>query len=399
MNALVVILDGVSDRGTVTPLSTARTPNFDKLARASVCGLMYSIGRGVLPGSDTSHLAIFGYDPNQYYKGRGTYEALGAGMSMSHGEVAFRVNLATVDDGLVVVDRRAGRDPYLMDKMFQEMDGLRIEDVTVNLKHTVEHRGAMTLSGPGLSHLVTNADPHETGAKVCEVQALAPEASKTARIMNEFTRLSYEKLSRCEANLKRAEKGLKSANIMLARGAGYFEKVEPFEKRFGMKAVCVAAGALYRGVARYVGMDLVDVPGATGTTETNLAAKAGACLDARAHYQFIFCHIKGTDACGHDGQFDKKKAFIERVDAEFVSLVEGKFDVIIFTGDHSTPVTAKRHSADPTPFVFYHADCRADDCRRFTEADCAHGGLGVLQGIHVVPLVQDYLDVAHMFGE
>jgi 2,3-bisphosphoglycerate-independent phosphoglycerate mutase len=217
--------------------------------------------------------------------------------------------------------------------------------------------------------------------------------------MNEFTRLSYEKLSRCEANLKRAEKGLKSANIMLARGAGYFEKVEPFEKRFGMKAVCVAAGALYRGVARYVGMDLVDVPGATGTTETNLAAKAGACLDARAHYQFIFCHIKGTDACGHDGQFDKKKAFIERVDAEFVSLVEGKFDVIIFTGDHSTPVTAKRHSADPTPFVFYHADCRADDCRRFTEADCAHGGLGVLQGIHVVPLVQDYLDVAHMFGE
>jgi len=399
MNALLVILDGVSDRGTATPLSTAKTPQLDALAKTSCCGMMYSIGRGVLPGSDTSHLAIFGYDPHEYYKGRGTFEALGAGMSMSHGEVAFRINLATVSESMAVEDRRAGRDPYLMDQIFAEMNGLQIEDVTVNLMHTVEHRGAMTLSGPGLSYRITNADPHETGAKVCTVEALAPEAEKTARVMNEFTRLSYEKLSVCEANRLRREKGLKPANIMLARGAGYFEAVEPFEKRFGMKAMCVAGGALYRGVARYVGMDIVDVQGATGTTETDLKAKANACLAAREHYPFVFCHIKGTDSCGHDGEFDKKRDFLERVDSEFIPLVAGQFDVIVITGDHSTPVSVKRHSADPTPLLFWHADCRTDACRRFTEAECAAGALGVLQGIHVVPLIQDYLDVAHMYGE
>jgi len=399
MNALLVILDGLSDRGTETPLGKAKTPNFDRLAAESQCGMMYSIGRGVLPGSDTSHLAIFGYDPHIYYKGRGTFEALGAGMSMSQGEVAFRINLATVDDDMTVVDRRAGRDPYLMDRIFAEMHGVVIEDVTVNLKHTVEHRGAMTLSGPGLSHEITNADPHETGAKVCEVKALAPAGEKTARVMNAFTRLSAERLSACEANSKRAAKGLKPANIMLARGAGYFEAVPSLQERYGMKSVCIAGGALYKGVARYVGMDIKEVEGATGTTATDLAAKADACLNAGKDYQLVFCHIKGTDACGHDGQFDKKREFIERIDSEFAPRIAGKFDVIVITADHSTPVSVKRHSADPTPLIFCNRDCRVDAVDCFSEAACAGGSLGILEGRHVMPLCQDYLDVARMYGE
>jgi len=399
MNALLVILDGLSDRGVQTPLSTAKTGNLDALAAKSSCGMMYSIGRGVLPGSDTSHLAIFGYDPHEYYKGRGTFEALGAGMSMSHGEVAFRINVATVDDDMTVTDRRAGRDPFLMEEIFDEMQGVQIEDVTVKLKHTVEHRGAMTLSGPGLSHRITNADPHETGVKVCTVKALADEAEKTARVLNVFTRMSYERLCGCEANRERTAKGLKPGNIMLARGAGFFEKVEPIESRYGMKAACIAGGALYCGVARYVGMDVLEVERATGTVATDLGAKAEACLGARGKYDLVFCHIKGTDACGHDGRFEEKRDFIERIDAEFISKISDGFDVIVVSADHSTPVVVGRHSADPTPFLFYHKDCRADAVTVFSESACARGCLGVLEGRHVIPMIQDYLDLAHMYGE
>ena len=398
-NALMVVMDGVGDRGRETPLSKANTPNLDKLIPSASVGLLYTLGAGKLPGSDTAHLALFGYDPDQYYKGRGPFETLGAGVDLRSGDVSFRANLCTIDDKMIILDRRAGRADYGMDKIYQTLDNMKIEDVTLRAIHTVEHRGAVVFCGPGLSAAVGNTDPHETNQPVSQAKATDPSGEKIARIMNAFTKKAWELLKDHPVNKERVAKGLKPANMAVLRGAGLFEKVPSLQDRFGLKAVCIAGGALYKGVAKFVGMDVLNVPGATGTAATDLNAKANAALENAAKYDLVFVHIKGTDSGGHDGNFESKQKMIERTDAEFFSKVIGKFDTLVVTGDHSTPVSAKRHTADPAPILFWNNTCRPDGRKKFTEQNCAGGSLGQLTGTQLMHLILDYVDKEHMFGE
>ena len=397
--ALFVVMDGLGDRGAETPLSKANTPNLDKITPNCSLGLLYTLGAGQIPGSDTAHLALFGYDPHKYYRGRGPFEALGAGMELKHGDVAFRANLCTIDDNMVILDRRAGRADYGMDKIYATLDGMKIDDVTVHVLHTVEHRGAVVFSGPGLSANVTNTDPHEANQPVAQAKPLDSGAEKMAKVMNEFTKKAYELLKDHPVNKERIEKGLKPANMAVIRGAGMFEKIEGLKERFNLKAICIAGGALYKGVAKYVGMDVIDVPGATGTTKTDLNAKAQAVIKAANDYDLVFAHIKGTDSCGHDGDFEGKMKMIERADAEFFSQVIDKFDVFVLTGDHSTPVAAKRHTCDAAPILFRNETARPDGAKKFTELNCAGGSLGQLTGTELMHFILDYLHKGHMFGE
>ena len=399
MKTLLLIMDGVGDRGKETSLSRARTPHLDKLARASITGMLHPLGRGVVPGSDTSHLALFGYDPKVYYKGRGAFEAFGAGLDLRDKDVAFRTNLGTVDDELVVVDRRAGRDPFGLDELYAAIDGMEFGDVHAKVKHTVEHRGALVLSGPGLSAAVSNTDPHEVGVKLLRSKALSPDGEKTASVLNEFTDQARIVLSSHPVNKARQEKDKVVANAVLSRGAGIYFKPETFVAKYGLKAVCIAGGALYKGAARYVGMDVPDVPGATGTTSTDLGAKSAAVRRAVGTYGFVFAHVKGTDACGHDGNAELKRKMVERIDRELIGKVAELFDIIIITGDHSTPPSAKRHTADPVPVLFWHAEVRPDKSTRLCEAQCMNGGLGHIVALDIMGMVLDYLGKAEMFGE
>ena len=399
MKTLLLIMDGVGDRGKDTSLSRARTPHLDKLARMAITGMLHPLGRGVVPGSDTSHLALFGYDPKVYYKGRGAFEAFGAGLELEHGDVAFRTNLGTVDENLVVTDRRAGRDPMGLDELYTTLDGMEFDDVNVKIKHTVEHRGALVLSGPGLSAEVTNTDPHEVGVKLLTAKPLAPEGEKTASVLNRFTDRARAILAEHPVNKTRQGQGKMVANVVLSRGAGIYFKPESFPEKYGLKGVCVAGGALYKGVARYVGMDVPDVAGATGTTATDLGAKAAAIKKVVADHDFVFAHVKGTDAAGHDGNADLKRRVIERVDRELIPEVLALFDIVVVTGDHSTPPCAKRHTADPVPILFWHADVRPDRSSRLCESECMTGGLGHIVGLDIMDLVLDYLGKSEMFGE
>lgn len=397
--ALFVVMDGLGDRGGSTPLSAATTANLDKVVANCSLGLLFTLGPGQIPGSDTAHLALFGYEPRKYYAGRGPFEALGAGVDLKTGDVSFRANLATIDENMIILDRRAGRADYGMDKIFAALDGMQIEDVTVRMIHTVEHRGAAVLSGPGLSAAVSNTDPHETNLPVAEAKALDASGEKTARILNEFTKRARDLLKDHPVNNERVARDLKPANMAVLRGPGIFNEVESVGDRFGLKAVCIAGGALYKGVARFVGMDVIDVDGATGTAKTDLAGKAEAAIAASEDYDLVFVHIKGTDSCGHDGDFEGKRKMIERVDAEFFSAVLDKFDVIVVTSDHSTPVDAKRHTSDPSPLLFYHAHCRPDGAAKFTELACRTGSLGQLTGVELMNMILDYIDKGHMYGE
>lgn len=406
--AVLIVCDGMGDLPDAkgrTPLSAAKKPNMDRLAAEGITGLMHTIGRGIIPGSDTAHLALFGYDPRCYYSGRGVFEALGANLKLEKGDVAFRCNFATVGKGMKVVDRRAGRIGSAEAKIIgKALDGMKIGDVKVIFKPTVEHRAALVLRGKGLSWKISDADPHEgENAKVLAVKPLdrSKEAAKTAKVLNEFVKRSFEILERHPLNLKRKKAGLLPANIALPRGAGIYEKPPLLKERFGIRAGCVAGGALYKGVARFVGMDVVDVKGATGALDTDVMAKGRAALALlKKGYDFVFIHVKGTDNCGHDGKFDEKRKMIERIDGMVGLLVKGcgKETCIALTADHTTSCMKKRHSSEPTPFALWGPGIRRDEVRKFDELSCEKGGLGQFIGLDVMPMLLDLMNKEHVYG-
>ncbi|MBI5047306.1 2,3-bisphosphoglycerate-independent phosphoglycerate mutase, partial [Candidatus Micrarchaeota archaeon] len=337
--AILLIIDGLGDLPTPkTPLQAAKIPNFDKLAKNGITGLMSPIKPFVVPGSDTSHLQILGYDPAVYYCGRGPLEALGLGIVLKDGDVAFRANFATAKDGKII-DRRAGRVDTKTAALLSRDLSMKIEDVEIVFKNSMEHRGVLVLHGPGLSPKVTATDPHSS-MNVQQCIALSAEAEKTARIINEFTRESVTRLIQAKENQHRE----KPANIVLLRGAGNFKQVATFAQRFRINGACVAGGALYKGVSRYIGMDVLNVTGATGEKNTDLKAKANAAVDGLKTHEFVFVHVKGCDSAGHDGDFKTKKEMLERIDKEMLPILIRSSAYIVITGDHSTPVSRKAHS-------------------------------------------------------
>jgi len=401
MKALFIILDGLGDRlwRGKTPLISADKKNIDYLCENGINGVLHTIDRGIIPGSDTAHLALFGYDPYKYYRGRGTFEALGAGFSLKKGDIAFRVNLGTVDNNLVIKDRRAGRDPYKLKELFESIDGIEINNVKISAKHTTEHRGVVILRGKNLTNKISDIDPHKIGVNVLRCKPLEKNAELTASVVKKLVDRAYKILSGHEVNKERKKKGKLPANYLLLRGAGVYEKIESFEERYGIKGCCIAGGALYKGVAKYIGMDVIDVKGATGTVNTDLKAKAKAVFDNFDKYDFIFVHIKGTDSASHDGDFDLKKKMIERIDSEFISEIKNLDCIKLLTGDHSTPVKLARHSSDPVPLLFWSKDVRKDNVKSFGEISCAEGGLGHLKGKDLMKIILDYMNKGVMFGE
>nr|MCR5852753.1 2,3-bisphosphoglycerate-independent phosphoglycerate mutase [Methanophagales archaeon] len=403
--AILLVCDGLGDRpfaerGGKTPLQVAKKPNSDELAREGINGQMDVISPGIVPGSDTAHLALLGYDPFQCYPGRGTFEALGAGIELKEGDIAFRGNFATVaeDGSMRILDRRAGR--FGSKALADALNGIEINGVEVIVKHTVEHRCAVVFRGEGLSRFVSDVDPHEEGLppRKCIPTRSERNAERTARIVNEFVRRSHEILSEHPENEERRRKGVPVANILLLRGAGAHESVEPFQERFGFKACCIAGASLYKGVAKFLGIPTIDVEGATGNANTNLKAKAESAIEALKTHDFVFVHVKATDNFGHDGDFDGKVRMIERIDAEMISLFREIDAYVVVTADHSTPVSLRRHSADPVPVVICGDGVRTDTVQKFDEFAAASGGLGRLRGKDLIPILSDLMGFYKMFG-
>jgi len=392
--AILLVIDGLGDLPTPkTPLQIAKKPNLDTLAENGITGLMSTIAPGIIPGSDTSHLQLFGYEPIQFYSGRGPLEALGVGMDLEHGDIAFRANFATVDDSLNILDRRAGRIETSIGKELEKIVNMKIEDVEVIFKSSVEHRGALVLRGSGLSPAITPTDPHGPG-RVLSSEPLEPGAEKTARIVNKFTKAVNELLKKAEAN-----KGRKlPANMILLRGPGPFRYAPSVFEMFGITAACIAGGALYKGVARYVGMEVIYVEGATGTKNTDLKAKGQAALAALSNHDFVFIHVKATDSFGHDGDCKGKAAMIERIDKELIPLLAKSGACLVITGDHSTPCSRKNHSGHEVPILVYGKDERKDEVKKFDEISCMEGGLGHIYGRDVMPMILNLIEKSMMYG-
>lgn len=400
-----VIIDGLGDRpvrelGDLTPLESANTPNLDKIASNGINGAMITLGRGMVPGSDVAHLAVFGYDRNKYYSGRGPIEIAGLGIKLKHGDVALRSNLGTLDlASNKIVDRRAGR---LRDvsAFIKDLDGIEIDGVNFKVVPGTGHRAGVIMRGEGLSANITDADPHIEGLEPSYPMPKddTPEAKRTAEVLSKFIDASHKILAGLEENNVRAKSGLHVANYLLVRGAGFYTEVPSFYSRYGLNACVVAGAGLYKGIGAFLGMDVISVDGANGQPDTNIVAKVNSVKENLKKYDFVFVHIKAADSLGEDGNFNGKKLFIERIDSAIKDLADLEDVLLVITGDHSTPCEIKRHSADPVPVVMHGVGIRKDNVINFGERSCVVGGLGSISGADLMPEIMNIIGLSKLIG-
>lgn len=385
---LFIILDGLGDRpikelGNRTPLEAARTPNLDLLAENGICGLITPCYFGDFPSSQEAHLSLFGYDLKKWNMGRGVFEVLGIGMELGKEDVALRGNFATVDKNLKIIDRRAGRISH-KESLIEALGGVTIEGIKFLLGGAVSHRLGIILRDKNLSDEISDGDPFKDGIKAPKVlpKKSSPEASFTAKVLNEFLARAHQILKNHPLNKKREKKGFLPANYILVRGAGGLKRIPSFQKKWGLRACCIAGGTLYKGIGKTLGMDLIKVKGATAKANTNLLGKFKAARLALKRYNFVFCHIKATDNFSHDGDFFGKKKFIEKIDKNLLILFKLKNALIVVTGDHSTPCKLKEHSTNPLPVLIY-GDGK-DGVEKFSEKDCQKGKLDKIKSVNLL---------------
>ena len=402
-----MIIDGMADRplgelGGKTPLEAAQTPNMDRMAKLGVNGIMDSIKPGIRPGSDTAHLSILGYDPYEVYTGRGPFEAAGVGVEVRPGDIAFRCNFSTADANGVITDRRAGRIREGTAQLAETLNTMIVEeDVEVIFKESTGHRAVLVLRGEGLSDQISDADPKHDGKKVKNVVALddSPEAERTAIILNKVIQKSYELLKDHPVNIKRQQNGEPPANIVLPRGAGAVPNADPFNEKYGVKSACIAETGLIQGIAQIVGMDIIEVEGATGGVDTNLDNITSSILqNASLDYDFLLINIDGADEAGHDGNLEEKVEFIEKVDAVIGKVMELEDVYFILTADHSTPISVMDHTGDPVPLVIRGPDVRVDQVNQFHERAAATGGLSRIRGSDIMNILMDLMNRSTKFG-
>lgn len=383
---VMVVMDGVGGLpeapGGKTALEAARTPNLDALAARSICGLHEPIGPGITPGSGPSHLALFGYDPIRYEIGRGVLEAVGIGFPLTPQDLAARGNFCSVDAEGRITDRRAGRVPTevsagLCARLQAEV---RIPGVQVFVSPVKEHRFVLVLRGEGLNPALSETDPQSVGVPALPVRPLVPEAAQTAELVNEFV-----------AQARRLLADAHPANMVLLRGFAKYPTLPTMEEIYRLHPASIAIYPMYRGLASLVGMTAL----AAGE---DLADEFGTLEQAWADYDFFYLHVKKTDSYGEDGDFAHKVGVIEQVDALLPRLVALKPDVVIVTGDHSTPALLKAHSWHPVPILLSAATCRPDGVEAFGERACLRGSLGRFPAVDIMPLAMGHALRLAKFG-
>jgi 2,3-bisphosphoglycerate-independent phosphoglycerate mutase len=374
---VLLVLDGLGGlphlETGLTELESARTPNLDRLARSAALGMQLPVATGITPGSGPGHLSLFGYDPVKHDIGRGVLSALGVGFEIRPGDIAIRLNFATLDTDGRITDRRAGRpkdeeNRRLVQKL---QENVTVPDgVEVFFASEKEHRAVLVLRGRGrgLSAELNDTDPQETGVPPLRAAARRPEAEETARLLQAILDSAFDVL-RDES----------VANGIIARGIDAYQPFPTFFERYMLRARAIAKYPMYRGVARLVGMDGARVPDSDAETVDVLAQGFN-------EYDFHFVHFKAMDSRGEDGDFDAKAKAIESVD-ELVPRIEAlKPDVLLITGDHSTPARLRAHSWHPVPVMIVSQWTRPQSDATFGERSCALGELGLVRGRDLMTL-------------
>jgi 2,3-bisphosphoglycerate-independent phosphoglycerate mutase len=411
---LYVILDGLGDDpcpelDNQTPLQAAKTPNLDSLAQRGRSGIVTTVGEGIAPESDIAVFAILGYDPHTQHAGRGPLEALGAGLEMHDGDLAWRANFATIDEEDVLVDRRAGRDlsteeaKALADALNESIE---LDGGMATFLATSEHRGVLHLRADvPLDAEISNSDPayERRGSLGVALETFDPRpllcaslndtegARIGAELTNEWSDAARDVLKDHDVNRAREARGRPPANIVLVRDAGdHIPVVELLADRFGMSFACFAEMPVEIGIAKVTGMEpiLMSAP----SDAEGYSRLAERTLEALEGYDALYVHLKGPDVPAHDGRAEDKRDVIALIDAGyFETLLPGVGGQIVLavTADHSTSCVRKAHTADPVPLVVYARGQSTDGRRAFSESEASSGALGHLNGVDVLPMLVD----------
>ena len=441
IKTVFILIDGIGDLSqpdllNLTPLQTISLPSYDLIATSGLTGLMDPVETGLACGSDTAHMNIFGYNPFQEYRGRGSFETLGSGIPMNLNEIGFKCNFAYMDPKTRIVEkRRVDREFHKWGiPLIKSIDGLDVPGFPgykCACVHATEHRCAIKITGPSLSCRITSTDPLKDGIKLKEVVAkiedtkfeknmdLKKETIKnetnekallTAKIVNSLSDAIFDILSNHPLNKARVEQGLLPANIILLRGCGSRLTVKSFQETHGFNGFMIAPTAIINGLGQSIYMDIIKVPGATGDYDSDYYAKSDALIEniRKECYDFGFLHIKAVDDAGHDKSLKLKIEYYKRVDSMMSRLINGlkatnKEYIICLTGDHTTPIKSGDHTFEPVPFAISSLggilgkkgglENLRDRVQKFDEISCAEGCLGRFSGAEVMGIVKRMREV------
>jgi 2,3-bisphosphoglycerate-independent phosphoglycerate mutase len=381
---VLLIMDGLGDLpfNGATALEAASTPNLDHLAKSGCCGLTDPVFRGVTPGSGPAHLSIFGYDPTKYILGRGILEALGIDVEVKKNDLVARGNFATLKQDKIV-DRRAGRistekNRSLCQKLNKSVQ--EVENTKISFYTGKEHRFVVKFTAEGLSDQLSDADPQRENKPKVYPKPLSSEAKNTAQIVNKIMDKVTDVLSDED-----------KANTILLRGFSKFPSIPSMKVLFKLKTAAIANYPMYRGLAKLVGMDVLEV----GSEMDDLFV---TLKKSYSEYNFFYVHVKKTDSYGEDGNFEAKKEIIEKTDSFIPVILDLKPEVLVVTSDHSTPCVLKSHSWHPNPFLIYSQTVQVDKVEKFTEKECSQGYLGRFPSLYAMPLMLAHAGKMVKFG-
>ncbi len=368
---IMLVVDGLGgmphpDTG-LSELEAAALPNLDRLARQSSGGMTIPVLPGVAPGSGPGHLALFGYNPLKYFIGRGVLEALGIDAPLENGDVAARGNFCTIDSSGLLTDRRAGRIPSEESfPLVEILDTIEVPGVQLSVLPVKDYRFVLLMKGAGLSDGVSETDPQRIGVEPLEVEALDANGEATASAANAFIQQAREKLA-----------GQSRANMALLRGFSQLPSFPSMGESYRLNPAAVAAYPMYRGLARVVGMKVIQ-------TGQSFEDELDALGEHYEDHDFFYLHYKPADAAGEDGSFEAKVKTLEDLDACIPRILDLNPDVLVVAGDHSTPAVLAAHSWHPVPVLIHSKDTLGDGVEAFNERACARGSLGTFQAEYLM---------------
>jgi 2,3-bisphosphoglycerate-independent phosphoglycerate mutase len=415
-----VVLDGVGDDplealDNKTPLEAAETTNMDKLSKEGQNGLMYTVGKGIAPESDIAVISILGYDAKKYYTGRGPLESYAAGLNVNDGDLAYRVNFATLEDGKNLKDRRVGRSltseqAAALSKEVNEKVKLESIPADFEFKSTIGHRAVLVIRAKEgrLSACVTNTDPaydkegpfgvakekFEMKLAECKPEDKCKDnqqAINAAKLTNEFIEKSTKVLKESKINKERANKGQLQATVILTRDAGdSLPKMPSMKEKFGLNMGCFVEMPVEEGIVMLTGMTPVESPKADNMAET-YSLWLEKALSVISDFDGLYIHIKGPDEPAHDGDYKKKKEIIEMIDKVFFKPLVERINlddyIVAVTADHTTSCKVKAHTDKPVPLLIAGGKIEKDSVEKFSEEECEKGSLGTINGVDLMPIL------------
>lgn len=393
MKYAILVGDGMADYPVAelrnrTPLEVARTPNMDLLAAGGMGGLVRTIPDGMEPGSDVANLSIMGIDPSRHYTGRGPLEAASMGIEVGEDEIAFRCNLVTVSDD-VMVDYSGGHISSGEGRLLIELLGEKFAGRGVRFFPGVSYRNLMLAPERLLQEnggALRCVPPHDiTGKSTRENYP----SGKGGRLLREIMQASYLILSQHPVNKVKIDLGENPANMIWLWGGGKRPSFGTFEEERGLSGAVISAVDLIKGIGKLLGFEVIDVPGATGYYDTDYLGKATAALDALERVDCVLVHVEAADEAGHNGDRTEKVRAIENFDAKVVGTIlnglrgTGDFRIMVLP-DHATPLSLRTHADDPVPFCIYGTGIAPDGMPAFNERAAAKGSLNVEEGFRLL---------------